>query len=198
MSTEIELICSRCNHTFSVSSVVLASREISICMACFRIETAHRQVTGPPPIFKPDHIDLNIYLGGYRCGTELSSLVALNIKSIIICGSELKQYFPEQIDYLQFEIEDEVDQDISSHFQAAFDFISNAKDNVLVHCHAGISRSATIVLSYLMKHRNISFVDARAFLKTKRRCICPNSGFVKQLEKYEKEILINTSRSDVP
>ena len=186
---EICLICTRCNQNFSVSSSFLASREIDVCVACFRVEIARRKTTGPPPIFRPDYIDLNIYLGGYRCATDLNTLVSLNITRIIICGSGLKQCFPEQVNYLQFEIEDEVDQDLRCHFQEAYDFISTAKDNVLVHCHAGISRSATIVLSYLMRHKSITFAEASEFLATKRKCIRPNSGFVKQLEKYENEIL---------
>lgn len=53
-------------------------------------------------------------------------------------------------------------------------------DNVLVHCVMGRSRSATLVLAYLMMKHNLSVVDAIEHVR-QRRCILPNHGFLKQL-----------------
>ena len=49
---------------------------------------------------------------------------------------------------------------------------------VLVHCAAGVSRSATIVLSYLMKRNLMSRDKAYEYLKSKRNVIHPNSNFM--------------------
>lgn len=53
-------------------------------------------------------------------------------------------------------------------------------DNVLVHCVMGRSRSATLVLAYLMVKHSLSVVDAIEQVR-QRRCILPNHGFLKQL-----------------
>ncbi|PWN37451.1 phosphatases II [Meira miltonrushii] len=56
---------------------------------------------------------------------------------------------------------------------------------VLVHCHAGISRSVAIVLAYLMHMRKISVQDALNLVRSRRSIADPNSGFMHQLELYE-------------
>jgi hypothetical protein len=48
-------------------------------------------------------------------------------------------------------------------------------------------RSATIVLAYLMKHHKMKFIEALKYVNT-RRSVYPNSGFEKQLKKYEVEL----------
>ena len=60
------------------------------------------------------------------------------------------------------EINDHNKEDISSHFNTAFEFIDAklAQGNVLVHCANGISRSPTIVMSYIMRKRGVSFDEA--------------------------------------
>jgi hypothetical protein len=60
----------------------------------------------------------------------------------------------EGIQYKRLTVRDDVEEDILRHFAPAHEFISAALaagSSVLVHCRAGISRSATIVISYLMK-----------------------------------------------
>jgi hypothetical protein len=56
---------------------------------------------------------------------------------------------------------------------------------VLVHCAAGVSRSATVVLGYLMARRGMSATDACTYLRTKRPWVNPNHGFRAQLEAFE-------------
>lgn len=53
-------------------------------------------------------------------------------------------------------------------------------DKVLVHCVMGRSRSATLVLAYLMMKHSLSVVEAIEHVR-QRRCILPNHGFLKQL-----------------
>ena len=57
------------------------------------------------------------------------------------------------------------------------------------YSHAGISRSSTIILSYLIKYKKMKFDDALNLIREKREKINPNPGFVKQLREYEKECL---------
>lgn len=57
---------------------------------------------------------------------------------------------------------------------------------VLVHCHAGVSRSATVTVAYIMKRQGLCLGDAYKFVKDLRPVISPNLNFMGQLLKYEK------------
>lgn len=51
------------------------------------------------------------------------------------------------------------------------------KYNLLVHCQGGISRSATIVISFIMKKLSLSLELANKFVVSKRCMISPNQSF---------------------
>ena len=57
---------------------------------------------------------------------------------------------------------------------------------VLVHCHAGVSRSATVTVAYIMKRQGMCLGEAYKFVKELRPVISPNLNFMGQLLKYEK------------
>ena len=92
---------------------------------------------------------------------------------------------------------------ISDHFAEITQFINTAKkanDSVLVHCAAGkkfffkqnyyvrinvcegVSRSASVVCAYLISEYGMEFEEAIQHVKARRNCICPNIGFLNQLE----------------
>lgn len=56
---------------------------------------------------------------------------------------------------------------------------------ILVHCNAGVSRSSTVCIAYLMTHNRMSFDSAFGLVKSKRECIRPNDGFLKQLKQLD-------------
>lgn len=57
---------------------------------------------------------------------------------------------------------------------------------ILVHCNAGVSRSASVCIAYLMVIQNMSFDLAYNLVKSKRECIQPNTGFKKQLKELHR------------
>lgn len=60
---------------------------------------------------------------------------------------------------------------------------------ILVHCNAGVSRSASVCIAYLMLHRKMDFTAAFSHVKSKRECIRPNDGFLKQLKQMDRHCI---------
>mmetsp|Transcript_16008 Transcript_16008/g.36659 ORF Transcript_16008/g.36659 Transcript_16008/m.36659 type:complete len:292 (+) Transcript_16008:147-1022(+) len=79
--------------------------------------------------------------------------------------------------------------DLRKHFARVVRFISKSRHDsrgiVYVHCAAGISRSTTCLCAYLMAHLGLSFQAALAFITSRRKTVCPNDGFVRQLKQFE-------------
>lgn len=72
------------------------------------------------------------------------------------------------------------------------------ENRVLVHCLAGMSRSATIVIAYLLATTPMTAEEATEFVRSKRRIVRPNYGFTKQLEQYEKRYFASTAKTSTP
>jgi protein-tyrosine phosphatase len=52
----------------------------------------------------------------------------------------------------------------------------------------GISRSASLVIAYLMRRYKYGYEKAYNKVKDRRKIINPNPGFVMQLKKYDGKI----------
>ena len=66
---------------------------------------------------------------------------------------------------------------------------------VLVHCQAGISRSPSIVLAYLIDRKNMDFDDAYHLLTERRPIVAPNFNFLAQLNDFSTECCSRRSSS---
>lgn len=84
---------------------------------------------------------------------------------------------------LHIKIDDHDTTNIKQYFNECNKFIDE-NDKVLVHCRAGMSRSPTIVIAYLMYKNKWGWSQAFDYVY-ERRMICPNSGFIRQLKEYE-------------
>jgi protein-tyrosine phosphatase len=83
------------------------------------------------------------------------------------------------------------------HFRPAIDFIAKAIKSggvVLVHCYAGVSRSASVVIAYLMKELGLPALDAMTYVRKRRPIIFPNPGFQRQLFDFEKHLRATQSK----
>ena len=136
------------------------------------------------PFEKPDHIAGNVFLGALNSAIDLDYLKENKIGWIACTGINLKRRFPEDIQYLNIEVQDEPTEDLTPHFDPVVDWIVAADSNVLVHCKSGISRSASFVTAYLIREEKMSYEDADKLLKEKRPRAYPNPGFRAQLQNY--------------
>lgn len=117
-----------------------------------------------------------------------------NVTHILNLGFLVENIFPEEFFYKDVKILDRPTEDITQYFEDCFSFMDEATGCggcVLVHCNAGISRSAAIVIAYLMKRgHSMSFQEAFDHVKSRRPRIRPNDGFVQQLQDYENKLKI--------
>lgn len=136
-----------------------------------------------------NHVYDNIYISGWGPSTNEEELKKYNIKYILCLNKENKKdvntmnlYQKLGISHMYVEIYDDPSAQINKVFKACYDFIKSANgQNVLIHCTAGISRSATIVTMYLMNLLNKPKEEVYKLLKSKRPIVNINPGFWNQL-----------------
>ncbi|CAG8616184.1 12678_t:CDS:10 [Dentiscutata erythropus] len=137
-----------------------------------------------------------LYLGSLVAATDENWLKEHKITHILTVADSVLPSFPESFTYKVISIRDHPSQNISKHFEEVIEFIQSVLDqedgNILVHCHQGVSRSASVVIAYIMRSKQQSLDDALSFVKGRRSAIRPNTGFLQQLKKYESTILIKT------
>jgi protein-tyrosine phosphatase len=134
---------------------------------------------------EPTLIIDKIYLGNGNNAANLNTLEKHNINVIINVTSELDNYFENDFTYYKFELLDEKENDMKQYFSKFLEIIKNHKeDNILIHCFMGSSRSAIIVLLYLIKIKNMNFEDSLILLKQKRDIVNINVLFIEQLKEF--------------
>ncbi|CAD8111752.1 unnamed protein product [Paramecium sonneborni] len=140
----------------------------------------------------PNLVIPNLYIGCLGTVLNKKKLLETQITHILsVCEMPIFPYQVEDFKSLLININDSVDQEIKSKFEIANDFIHSAiqkKQNVLIHCFAGKSRSASFVIAYLIKFLQMTPLQALKLLQSKRRIAQPNMGFMKQLDAYHKEL----------
>lgn len=134
----------------------------------------------------------NLYLGGIQAGWNPIILKKYHIDSVLQVLPDEPPPTVDHIDRLIIPICDESNEDIKHFFNQTFYWIDSHIINqrkVLVHCFAGISRSATIVIAYLMRKFSWEYEKTLEFVQSKRKIIDPNIGFLQQLQSYELDIM---------
>ena len=134
-----------------------------------------------------------LYLGDLFDANNKEQIKNKNITSIICVAEGLKIVDPD-VKVYRYDFQDDYNCNISLYFDEIGDIINNEKV-VLVNCMAGISRSSTIVIAYIMKYLNKNLREAFLFVRNKRPIICPNKEFMKYLYEYEFELFKKNSIS---
>lgn len=132
-----------------------------------------------------------LFLGSIEVSIDTETLQANSIWHIVqVLGKWPVPLKDEGYAYNSVPVEDRVDQNITKYLEEACAFIEQHRSqgqNVLVHCFEGKSRSATVVIAYLIKYHSMSFDEALSFVRGKRPGIKPNTGFVEQLKKWAQD-----------
>ncbi|KAK3101195.1 hypothetical protein FSP39_001661 [Pinctada imbricata] len=132
-----------------------------------------------------------LILGSQDIAVDESILKKYHVTHILNMATLIKNMFPDRFVYKTIDLLDVPDTNILPHFDEAFKFIEEGRQArcTLVHCNAGISRSSTVVIAYLMRTYGVTLQVAYDHVKSKRSRIRPNAGFQSQLKAYEKELL---------
>ncbi|KAJ8978630.1 hypothetical protein NQ317_009089 [Molorchus minor] len=123
-----------------------------------------------------------VFLGPFSAAQK-HCLLESGIRYVVCVRQEVDAHFikPQISDpsfaYLTLDIADNATENIIRFFPKVL--------QVLVHGNNGNSRSATLILAYIMEKFGLSYSDALQFVKEKRASINPNEGFLAQLAEYE-------------
>ncbi|XP_069609125.1 dual specificity protein phosphatase 13A [Ranitomeya imitator] len=144
-----------------------------------------------------DEVWPNLYLGDLKTANDKYELWKLGITHVLNAAHGRRysegnpDFYGTTITYHGVPANDVPEFDMSKYFYSAAAFIHKALTTpgarLLVHCVVGISRSATLVLAYLMIHHQISLIQAIRTVQEKR-WISPNTGFLRQLMHLGEEL----------
>jgi len=121
-----------------------------------------------------------MWLGDMSAAYNKIILKKHGITHILTVASGIPPKFPSNFAYKVVTILDSPSANLKAHFQACIKFIKICIEQggtILVHCFAGVSRSATIVIAYLMQELGMPLSEALMHVKKQRYFINPNDGF---------------------
>lgn len=130
----------------------------------------------------------------FLCSAHAISSTRLKMHKITcIVNATLEVQSPKVpgLEVLRIRLEDVPHSDLGRYFDQVADKIhevSKRGGNVLVHCVAGISRSSSLCIAYLIKYHRMTLKQAYQHVKQRRPIIRPNIGFFRQLVDYERKL----------
>lgn len=130
-------------------------------------------------------IKKKIYLGDMFDANNETFIKNKNISCIVCVAEKLKiNNKDSNVKVYKYELSDDDYCNISLYFDEITNII-NKENIVLVNCVAGISRSSTIVIAYIMKYYKLDLKNTFIGVRNERNIICPNKNFMKCLLDYE-------------
>jgi len=176
-----------------------------------------KEAKEPKPVLVKDktmgklqHEDLDwIWIGDMEDARNKKALQDNNVRYILNCTPEranggVNNFFEKDsyFSYCRVALGDNATEQLKVRLEASWDFLERVRvredGGVLVHCQQGVSRSVSMVLSYLMKYYRMSFDDALALAKKSRKQACPNEGFEAQLRAFEEDLRRTNGYEKIP
>ncbi|XP_048167325.1 uncharacterized protein LOC125329422 [Corvus hawaiiensis] len=153
--------------------------------------------TGRPSCNHVDEVWPNLFLGDLVTAHNRFVLWKMGVTHVLNAAHGTayshggQDFYGATIDYYGVQAHDLPSFDISQFFFSAAQFIHNALSTpgakILVHCAVGVSRSASLVLAYLMINHHLPLVEAIKTVK-EHRWISPNRGFLKHLRNLDVQL----------
>ncbi|XP_033468601.1 dual specificity protein phosphatase 13A-like [Epinephelus lanceolatus] len=143
-----------------------------------------------------DEVWPNLYLGDMFMSHDKLGLWQLGITHVLnashgkLCCKGSDDFYGTTVKYYGVPANDLPTFDLSPFFYPAAEFIHQALTSggkVFVHCAVGVSRSAALVLAYLMIDHHLSLLSSVRCVQQKR-WIFPNRGFLRQLIALDRKL----------
>ena len=132
----------------------------------------------------------HLFLSGYPA-LKPDRILHCGVTNIINCSMDIPCPTIGKISYTRVAVTDMPRSNLAPYFDKCADYINQVKSKggkTLVHCMAGVSRSASICIVYLMKYYKMTLADAYKYVRIRRAVIRPNYGFFKQMIDYETRL----------
>ncbi|KAJ8012146.1 hypothetical protein DPEC_G00065640 [Dallia pectoralis] len=151
----------------------------------------------------------DLYLGNFKDARDREQLARNNITHILSIHDSAAPILPgwlqqpesaeargglhegvggREMTYLCISAADLPTQNLMQHFKQSIVFMHESRlkgEGCLVHCLAGVSRSVTLVVAYIMTVTGLGWKETLAAVRAARSCASPNLGFQHQLEEFE-------------
>ncbi|XP_042358276.1 dual specificity protein phosphatase 13-like isoform X1 [Plectropomus leopardus] len=143
-----------------------------------------------------DEVWPSLYLGDMFMSHDKLGLWQLGITHVLnashgkLCCKGSDDFYGTTVKYYGVPANDLPTFDLSPFFYPAAEFIHQALTSggkVFVHCAVGVSRSAALVLAYLMIQHHLSLLSSVRCVQQKR-WIFPNRGFLRQLIVLDRKL----------
>ncbi|KAK2116383.1 Dual specificity protein phosphatase 18 [Saguinus oedipus] len=144
-----------------------------------------------PSVSGLSQITKSLYISNDAAANNKLMLSSNQITMVINVSVEVVNTLHEDIQYMQVPVADAPNSRLCDLFDPTADHIHSVEmkqGRTLLHCAAGVSRSAALCLAYLMKYHAMSLLDTHTWIKSCRPIIRPNSGFWEQLIHYEFQL----------
>ena len=144
---------------------------------------------------KADEVCDGLFIGNFKSVEDIKWLQEKDISLIVDAANITNGKSIPNIEIIKIEEEDSLDTNLIQHFDRTILKIKEQSKSTLVICQMGRSRSACLVIAYLMKCKHLSLIDAYSLLKRKRPMINPNLSFILQLICFDYQIKNDIKRA---
>ncbi|KAK6737508.1 hypothetical protein RB195_019923 [Necator americanus] len=178
----------QCESEHSSGVCGMSRLSASISQPCLSSISLQSAPDGPTQIFP------FMYLGSQQDALDTEQMRKRGITHVVnlSIGCPRASSITSDENFLRIPVNDSYQEKLSPHFETAWEFLEGVRRSgnvVLIHCLAGISRSPTLAISYVMRYKNMSSEDAYRLVKEKRPSISPNFNFMGQLLEYEQLLI---------
>lgn len=130
-----------------------------------------------------NHIIDNLYIGSAFNAADYNWLKANQIDIIVNVTPSISNYYEKKVEYHNYQIKDLNDADLGPFYEKFYNLVEkNPKRRILIHCFAGRSRSASLVLYYMMRKYKYTMDEALEYMKKKRSIINLNCKFLHEIK----------------
>jgi len=131
-----------------------------------------------------------LYLGTEEDAQHSEKLIGLGITHIIsiVGGGRYKDFYRK---HMYIPLRDNGLSDLLGKLENSYDFAMESQESgnkLFVHCQLGMNRSASFVIGFLMKFKNLSLYEAYSLVKEKRQLIHPHKSYIEQLRQLDLKL----------